>query len=356
MPPHFNPSPHSVLKYYLGSDQSRLFLSNQPKLLSDFGLIARCVLGSAWISRYSKELSFSKPRSLVTMGNDGGSIPTRRELVKSAARTPTVSELKATALENLSHAWTHDPLTSDRLGMENVVSDWRGRLYNYESILNGLMPGGEDAAAVTPTLVNGESPELTFASTGIKSLRDVVKLKFRRYAPPGTKGQEIWACPVSLKELGAATRAVYLVPCGHAFAESAIRQIPEEVCPECSERFEARDVIAILPTDKADLDSLAARITELRAKGLTHSLKKDKSNGKKKRKAGDANGDGAPTSKESKEHLRETGTAAKARPKSDIGSRVSGINNAMTASLTAKVMAEQEERNKRRRLAAALAR
>ncbi|KAJ4287075.1 Replication termination factor 2 [Collariella sp. IMI 366227] len=275
------------------------------------------------------------------MGNDGGSIPTRRELVKYDARTPTVSELKATALESLSHAWTHDPLTSERLDMENVVSDWRGRLYNYESVLRGLMPNGDDDDTA-PALVNGESPELTFASTGIKSLRDVVKLKFKRFTPSGTKGKVIWACPVSQKELGPATRAVYLVPCGHVFADVAIKQIQEDACPECSEKFAAGDAIPILPTEKADLESLTTRISDLRAKGLTHSLKKDRRNGKKKRKAEETNGDGSFKSQKTK-----------ATSKPDGNSRVSGINNAMTASLTARVLAEQEERNKRRKLAAA---
>ncbi|KAK4187075.1 replication termination factor 2 [Podospora australis] len=286
------------------------------------------------------------------MGNDGGSIPKRRELVKNAARAPTVSELKATAHESLSHAWAHDPLTSEPLDLENIVSDWRGRLYNYESVLKGLMPSdGDDDnndnndTAIPPAAVNGEPLELTFAATGIKSLRDVVKLKFKRYAPPGTKGQENWACPVTLKELGASTRSVYLVPCGHVFAEVAIKQIQEEACPECSEPFQREDVITILPTETTEVEKLTARIVNLRAKGLTHSLKKDKSAGKKKRKADDANGDAVR-----KEKSQEI---AKGQSKSDISSRVSGINNAMAASLTAKVLAEQEERHKRRKLAAA---
>jgi hypothetical protein len=287
------------------------------------------------------------------MGNDGGSIPTRRELVKYDARTPTVSELKATAFESLSHAWEHDPLTSEPLDMGNVVSDWRGRLYSYESVLRGLMPSGDDnddSAALA--LVNGESPELTSASTGIKSLRDVVKLKFRRYTPPGAKGQEIWACPVSLKELGPTTRSVYLVPCGHVFAEASIKQIQEDICPECSEKFQPEDVIPILSTEKADLGSLTARISELRARGLTHTLKKDKSNGKKKRKAEEASRDGAAKPERAKGSQREPETAVKAASKPDINSRVSGINNAATASLTARVLAEQEERSKRRKRAA----
>jgi len=276
------------------------------------------------------------------MGNDGGSIPKRRELVKSAARAPTSSELKATALESLSHAWTHDALTSEPLAMESVVSDWRGRLYNYETVLEGLMPSDDDSAAA-PT--NGDSQELTFASTGIKSLRDVVKLKFKRYSPPGEKGKEIWACPMSLKELGPSTKAVYLVPCGHVFAEVAIKTIQEELCPECSESFKSENVIDILPTEQKDVERLSKRLENLVASGLSHNLKKDKSQGKKKRKAEDGNKEDAKKPEKRKDAVKP--------PKADLDSRVSGINNPMTASLTAKVLAEQDAANKRRKLAAA---
>ncbi|KAJ9165803.1 Replication termination factor 2 [Coniochaeta hoffmannii] len=292
------------------------------------------------------------------MGNDGGSIPTRRELVKSASRAPTVSEMKATALESLAHAWTHDPLTSDTLDMDNIVSDWRGRLYNYETILKNLMPSSDDDGGdgqTPPTLVNtanGEWRELTFASTGIKSLRDVVKLKFKRYKPAGEK--EILACPMTLKELGPATKAVYLAPCGHVFAEVAVKTIQEDICPECGEKFKVDDVVPILPTEKAEVERLVKRIESLREGGLTHSLKKDKSQGKKKRKAEDG-ANGSTESKKTKKDAdaRSRKTEHGKTGKEAIASRVSGINNPMTASLTAKVLAEQEEHNKRRKLAAA---
>ncbi|RKU41812.1 hypothetical protein DL546_002948 [Coniochaeta pulveracea] len=282
------------------------------------------------------------------MGNDGGSIPTRRELVKSGARAPTLSEMKATALEALAHAWTHDPLTSDRLDMENVVSDCRGRLYNYETILKNLMPGNSDeddsAPAPAPTLVgtaNGEWQELTFESTGIKSLRDVVKLKFKRYAPAGEKGKDILACPMTLKELGPANKAVYIVPCGHVFSEVAMKTIPEEACPECSEAFKPENVIPILPTEKAEVERLTKRIEALREAGLTHTLKKEKSQGRKKRKAEGA----ADEERDSK----KGGEAKKSKKDASMPT----INNPMTASLTAKVLAEQEEAQKRRKMTAA---
>ncbi|KAK0644593.1 Rtf2 RING-finger-domain-containing protein [Cercophora newfieldiana] len=278
------------------------------------------------------------------MGNDGGSIPKRRELVKNAARNPTVSELKATAFESLAHAWSHDPLTTELLDLENIVSDWRGRLYNYESILKALLPSDDKDDEA-----NGESPEARLASTGIKSLRDVVKLKFKRYTPPGPKRGDIWACPVSLKELGPSTKSVYIVPCGHVFAEASIKQIDEKVCPECSESFEASDVIPILPTEAADIEKLTTRLDDLKAKGLTHGLKKDKSASKKKRKAAGQDVDDGATEDKKERKNEKNGTGP---TKHDASSRLKNINNPMTASLTAKVLAEQDEKNKRRKLAA----
>ncbi|KAL7951317.1 DUF602 domain-containing protein [Trichoderma barbatum] len=263
------------------------------------------------------------------MGNDGGSIPKRRELVKNAARAPTISELKATALESLAHAWAHCALSDAPLDLDAVVSDWRGRLYSYEAILKGLMPS-DDPNEVTP------------AALGIRSLRDVAKLKF-------SKAGDKWACPISMKEMGPATKAVYLVPCGHAFAEVAITEIKEEACPECGEAFTQENVIAILPTAEKDLDRLQKRIEDLQTGGLTHTLKKGKSDKKKKRKAEEAAEEEGDAEK--KEDKAKKNDASRAKKETD--SRIKGINNSMAATLTARVLAEQDERNKRRKLAQA---
>ncbi|KAK7911538.1 hypothetical protein PG985_014019 [Apiospora marii] len=289
------------------------------------------------------------------MGNDGGSIPKRRELVKNAARLPTATELKETLHESLTHAWTTCPLSSNPLDLNSkdmVVSDWRGILYNYESILQCLLPS--DDAAVP------EAQQEAFRGTDIKGVKDVVKLRFT--VRKDEKGREFRACPVSLKELGgAATKAIYIVPCGHVFAEAAMKELQategngksssngseeakkeqeqqQQHCPECSEPFETSNVIPILPTSDAEMEKLKTRIEDLKSKGLSHSLKKDKSGGKKKRKAEEAaNGEKENGTKKGKKE-KETG----------IESR---INNSMTASLTARVLAEQEENNKRRKIA-----
>ncbi|XDG06456.1 hypothetical protein ABKA04_006071 [Annulohypoxylon sp. FPYF3050] len=279
------------------------------------------------------------------MGNDGGSIPKRREIVREAARLPTASELKATALESLTHAWTTCPLSDAPLDLSNTVSDWRGRLYNYESVLQCLMPSSSETAMP-------ETQEAEFARTGIKSLKDVVKLSIT--TRKDERGHQFAACPVSMKELGAATKSVYIVPCGHVFADIAMKEISdaEKQCPECSATFEERDVIPILSADVAELEKLAKRVEELKTLGLTHNLKKEKGAGKKKRKAGEENekitngeSEKGKASSNSNSNGKQTSKAKDSR--NDISSR---INNPSTASLTAKVLAEQEERSKRRKI------
>ncbi|KAF4446896.1 hypothetical protein F53441_9527 [Fusarium austroafricanum] len=248
------------------------------------------------------------------MGNDGGSIPKRRELVKNAARAPTTSELKATTLEALAHAWEHCALSGDPLDVDTLVSDWRGRLYNYEAILKGLMPSDEPV-------------DITPASLGIKSLRDVAKLKV-------SKNGDKWVCPISMKELGPAVKSVYLVPCGHVFADVAMKEIQEKTCPECSAGFSEDNIITVVANSNKDIERLEKRIENLKGQGLTHTLKKDKSEKKKKRKGDDVKEEDKAATKKSED------------------ARISGINNEFAASLTAKVLAEQDERNKRRKLVA----
>lgn len=94
----------------------------------------------------------------------------------------------------------------------------------------------------------------------------------------------------------------------------------------------------------------------MREKGLTHALKKAPGSKKRKKNADrEANGDSAPT--------ESNGAATKSKSSSDEDKKAkpkangekkettdTGIKNSATASLTRKVMEEQEERNKRRKL------
>lgn len=261
------------------------------------------------------------------MGNDGGSIPVRRELVKEAARNPTTSQLRATTLEQLAYAWRTCALSGESL-KPPVVSDALGRLFNKDELIKTLLPIDKPSEAP----INMEDREEFLAKADVKGLKDVVEVQFEDESEHDKLEEHKWVCPVTRKELGENTKAVYLVPCGHAFAETAIKQVDEEKCVQCNAPFASNDVITIFPTDEIDIAHLTLRMKTLQERGLTHALKKAKKS-KAIKQAG--------TSKVDSEAKRALNEASHTR----------GIQDAATAALTARVLEEQELRNKKRKAA-----
>ncbi|EME77381.1 uncharacterized protein MYCFIDRAFT_158227 [Pseudocercospora fijiensis CIRAD86] len=265
------------------------------------------------------------------MGNDGGSIPTRRELVKEAARDPTTSEVKASQHEQQEYYWTTDPISREPLA-QPVVSDASGKLYNKSTILEYLVEGArkEDVDIIT--------------QGAIKSLKDVVEVKFEVHAEGserknGTAKREVWKCPVTGDKLGPGSKAAYIVPCGHAFSGSAIKEVSGEKCLTCDSEYASNDIIPILPVTETDIARLSLRVKTLHEKGLSHSLKK--ASGGKKRKKKDEDPDGKANGLSKKESLPAANGKSEAKASN-------GINNSSTATLTAKVLQEQEQAKKRK--------
>ena len=284
------------------------------------------------------------------MGNDGGSIPKRRELVKEAARNPTTSQLKETTKEQLAHRWStcplsHRPLTSP------IVSDCDGNLYNKDAIIHYLLPTNDD-----------KSEADNFLQGRIKSLRDIVEVRFE--LDPSGKGEK-WICPISLKPLGPALKAVYLVPCGHAFSLEATKEMPEDDCAVCGsgeekQTREPKDVVPILPMTEEEREVCAKRIGALKDQGLSHSLKKVSGAGKKRKVGADSvktvergqvhrDGHGMTTVANG---LHDDTIAQSSTPQSgtSVPKHPNRIQNAVTASLTAKVLEEEQGRAKRKKL------
>ncbi|KAJ5313932.1 uncharacterized protein N7443_000816 [Penicillium atrosanguineum] len=267
------------------------------------------------------------------MGNDGGSIPTRRELVREAARAPSTAQIKETQREQQEHAWTTCPL-SHKVLARPIVSDSVGNLYNKDAVLQFLLPGDDGEG------ISSKSDCEEIICGRIKSLRDVIELHFEvdteRNEHPSDRAhahrherREGWICPITAKPLGPAVKSVYLVPCGHVFAEEAIRQLKGDNCLQCNEPYTEDNIISILPTKAEDKERLMARGAKLAEQGLTHSLKK------------------APGSKKRKKHAADGDEAKKSTPASVNGN---GIKNAATASLTARVLSEEKEKNKKRKM------
>ncbi|GKZ20139.1 hypothetical protein AbraIFM66951_008401 [Aspergillus brasiliensis] len=283
------------------------------------------------------------------MGNDGGSIPTRRELVREAARNPSTAQVKEAQREQQEHFWTTCPISHNQL-MRPIVSDCVGNLYNKDAILRFLLPG-DDADGISS---KADCEEILCGR--VKGLRDVVELKFEvdteREAHPANGKQdkrEGWICPVTAKQLGPNVKSVYLVPCGHVFSEEAIRQLKGDKCLQCDEPYTPDNVITILPTKDSDKQQLIERGHKLAEQGLTHSLKK--APGSKKRKKNAANGDAADAGKDSKSAEQSTSAnASRSNTSTPTPGGSSGIKNAATALLTARVLEEENEKKKRRKM------
>jgi hypothetical protein len=178
------------------------------------------------------------------MGGDGGSIPTRGELVKLKTTSTTTKN------ENSLQKWRFCAL-SDEILRHPVVLDPRGRMMMKEVLVQFLLDG------------RGEEVGFGF--------KDVVELKLT--------GGDQFICPVTKKEMNGKTRFVAIVSCGHVFAESVLKEIPEKKCLECGKAFVEDDVWVINPTTEEDLKRVDERLSK---------VPKKKKRGEK-RKADDTN-------------------------------------------------------------------
>jgi hypothetical protein len=158
------------------------------------------------------------------------SIPTRRELVKEAVRNPSTSQLKETLREQLEHLWSTCPLSHKEL-LPPIVSDGAGNLYNKDAVLQFLLMGDEAEG------ISSKADCEEVLKGRVRGLRDVIEVKFELDKEGGKPRNEMdgrkkehWICPVTHKTFGPNVKAVYLVPCGHAFSEEAIREMKGEKC------------------------------------------------------------------------------------------------------------------------------
>lgn len=229
------------------------------------------------------------------------------------------------------------------------MADYLGRLYNKDAMIEWLLERLE---------AFGDGEEV-LKGRGVSSLKDVVDVQLQMLEQtPGeesngngaveqTEGgerKERWVCPVTRKELGPGVRAVFLVPCGCAFTESAIKETAghkkdgeSAECLQCGKPYNPRDVININPTAETDITRLEARVKELASLGLTHSLRKATVE-KKKRKHRNS------------ENKESNGNGEKNEAKNGATSGILSIKHSATASLTGRVMADERGKAKVRKL------
>lgn len=190
------------------------------------------------------------------MGNDGGSLAKRSDLVVKPGKPA------AKKLQN-EDVWTLCALSGHTLE-DPVVSDWQGRLYNKEAVLELLL---------------GQRERST--NCDITKARDFVQLNRKLV-------KDRWICPISHLDIvseGNGRSVVYLVPCGHCGDEKAL--ISGAKCQVCEAPVNEDNIVELNPRDLAVLQ---ARKDRLEKDGRAHSLKtakkrtKESENSTKRRK------------------------------------------------------------------------
>jgi hypothetical protein len=148
------------------------------------------------------------------MGNDGGSFVQRSEAVriKQDSHSKAQHLPKSALTEPL---WRTCFLTKEPFE-EPLASDGYGHLYNLSELIE-LLLGGKDFGNAADVVRH------------IKTIKDVVELKVKKNDDDKVGG---WVCPITGREMNGGAKFVYLVPCGHVFSESALKNVQETVCLE----------------------------------------------------------------------------------------------------------------------------
>jgi len=188
------------------------------------------------------------------MGNDGGSIPDRRDLVKNKPKAEQADKNNQIIAQWLFCALSKRPL------QEPVVSCALGKLYNKDALLEYLLDKS--------TFGDGED-----ICGHVKSLKDVVTLKLT--PNPTTRDADSsdphpsFACPLTMKPMSGLLPFVYLASCGCVFSAAGLRAIegpslaeaiapgarkstPEDSspCPQCTKPYTKADVHTINPGEE----------------------------------------------------------------------------------------------------------
>ncbi|TKY87981.1 hypothetical protein EX895_003077 [Sporisorium graminicola] len=260
------------------------------------------------------------------MGNDGGSIAKRDELVRTKATLEKVDpELLRQSL------WTVCALSRRPLEPP-VASDPLGRLYNKDSIVQHLLVRSQN---------DPSSSKIADPIPHIRGLRDITELNltpntlYRPPSPTASSNQHSvfpFMCPLSSKQMDGKQRFVYIANCGCAMSaiglrttvaasETSDKHKPDhKPCPVCGKTFNAAglakgkqadmgaDVVTINPSEAEEAE-MRATMEKARAEQATKKKAKtrtaDQALGNGKAQKGDASEDTAERKRRKAERKAE---------------------------------------------------
>ncbi|KAI0056761.1 DUF602-domain-containing protein [Artomyces pyxidatus] len=237
------------------------------------------------------------------MGNDGGSIPDRRDLVRSKPKAEQADKANQTRARWFFCALSKRPL------QEPIVACELGKLYNKEAILEFLLN----------RLAFGDGEEIC---GHIRSLRDVKTLTLAPNTAPKAGVSDVnvdraqYVCPLTFKEMSGGVPFVYLATCGCVFSQAGLKAVASsssgspkeegskgkekegdgvpakdlEVCPQCAKKFDRTGDVRLLNPPAEEEEQMRSAMERRRA---AEALKPKG----KKRKAAMSADDGDPPTK-----------------------------------------------------------
>ncbi|KAA1096403.1 hypothetical protein PGT21_015538 [Puccinia graminis f. sp. tritici] len=256
------------------------------------------------------------------MGNDGGSIPKRDDLVRTRASKGRVDEQ-----EKQSTKWTECSLSKQKLE-DPIVCDRLGKLYNKSSVLEFLIDQnhfGQDGKQVAGHL---------------RSLKDVINVQLTK----NTQSHS-WICPISLKEFGIGIgkcelRWLCLVDCGCILTEPGLKQVDGNDCPVCGKTV----------TESITVNPSAEEEEEMRFKVLEQRVKEQEEKDRRKleRKEQKKRKKAQPTDQETMddEHQPKESSNKKIRTITDKQASIQpspNINSSSISKITTEIQKETQQ-------------
>lgn len=189
------------------------------------------------------------------MGCDGGTIPTRDELVR-LKKKPEQRDKDGHRL----YKWQHCAITQEPL-RKPVVACEMGRLYNKESIIE--------------LLLNKDRVNAPANTEHIEKLKDVVELQLTPNPAYDASKQSVgdgmyndalvspWICPITGLEMNGRFKFVFVFSSGKVVAERAIKVLLKD--PTEAHFYKEEDLVTISPEEE-ELDLMNSKMNSRRAK------------------------------------------------------------------------------------------
>ncbi|XP_062506169.1 replication termination factor 2-like isoform X2 [Corticium candelabrum] len=205
------------------------------------------------------------------MGCDGGTIPTRDELVRLKQKPEKVDRDV-----EISARWRHCALSQQQL-REPIVCCELGRLYNKEAVIEYLLNKASASSDI---------------AAHIRNLKDVCELKLTKNTSydrsclgkadtyVDTQASE-YICPITGLEMNGRYKFVFLWKNGFVCSERGLKEVPDAVHQEWGEGYNKDDVIAINGS-KEEMEELRKKMDFRRAQA---KMEKKGQKGKKRERA-----------------------------------------------------------------------